>query len=66
MRRGDVVLVGHGHALRVLTARWLELPPRAAERFVLGPASISVLGFEHEVPGVELWNITPGLIGPAG
>src|SRR4051794_20884611 len=24
---GDVALVAHGHLLRVLTARWLELPP---------------------------------------
>ena len=24
---GDVVLVAHGHVLRVLTARWLGLPP---------------------------------------
>ena len=26
---GDVALVAHGHVLRVMTARWLRLPPDA-------------------------------------
>jgi probable phosphoglycerate mutase len=60
---GDVILVGHGHALRVLAATWLELPPRAAERLHLEPASICVLGHEHGVAGVERWNVGPGLLG---
>ena len=54
---GDVALIAHGHVLRVLTARWLELPGAAGRRFVLQPASPSVLGFEHEWTAVRRWNL---------
>lgn len=53
---GDVVLFGHGHMLRVLAARWIELPPTAGRRFGLDPATISVLGYERETPVVLRWN----------
>ncbi|MCK9877645.1 histidine phosphatase family protein [Frankia sp. Ag45/Mut15] len=59
LERGDVALVGHGHMLRVLIARWLGLPPRAGARFVLGAGTLSVLGHEHESPAIELLNL-PG------
>jgi probable phosphoglycerate mutase len=45
---GDMLLFSHGHMLRVLTARWLELEPAAGALFVLAPAAIGVLGHEHE------------------
>ena len=48
LRDGDVVLVGHGHALRVLTACWLRLDPAAGALFVLDAGSVSLLGHEHE------------------
>jgi broad specificity phosphatase PhoE len=54
--RGDVAIFGHGHMLRVLTARWLELPPAAGARFVLGTATLSVLGYEHEWHAIRTWN----------
>ena len=57
MTRGDVLLFGHGHILRVLTACWLELPARAGQRFSLGPASPSVLGYEHEWTVMRSWNV---------
>lgn len=53
---GDVLLVGHGHALRVLTARWLELPPTDGRHFRLDTATISELGYERDVPVVTRWN----------
>jgi broad specificity phosphatase PhoE len=53
---GDVLLFAHGHVLRVLTARWLELPARDGRRFKLDPATLSVLGYEHEWPAVDRWN----------
>lgn len=56
---GDVVLVGHGHALRVLTACWLELEPRAGALFVLDAASVSHLGYEREA------KVLNGLNSPA-
>jgi broad specificity phosphatase PhoE len=53
---GDVALVSHGHLLRVLTARWLGLPAVDGRLFVLDPASLSVLGHEHEAAVIRLWN----------
>jgi broad specificity phosphatase PhoE len=53
---GNVLLFGHGHQLRVLTAVALDLEPVAAQRFALAPATISVLGPEHEVRAVQVWN----------
>ena len=53
---GDVVLFGHGHMLRVLATRWIELPPTAGSRFGLDPATISVLGYEWETPVLLRWN----------
>jgi probable phosphoglycerate mutase len=53
---GDVALFGHGHCLRVLAARWLELAPEDGGRFVLSTATLSVLGWEHERPAMRLWN----------
>lgn len=53
---GDVALFGHGHALRILTARWCELDPREGRRFPLRTATVSELGWEHEYRTLVLWN----------
>jgi broad specificity phosphatase PhoE len=53
---GDVALVGHGHALRILATVWLEQAPETGAQLVLGPASVSVLGSEHGVPAILGWN----------
>jgi broad specificity phosphatase PhoE len=53
---GDVAVFAHGHLLRVLAARWAELPPEAGARFWLATATISVLGFERETAGIRRWN----------
>ena len=55
--QGDVALVGHGHALRVGGARWVGLPAQDGGRLRLDTATISTLGFEHEVDQViNTWN----------
>jgi broad specificity phosphatase PhoE len=53
---GDVVLVAHGHVLRILTARWLELAPEAGALFPLATGRYGVLGHEHHWPALTGWN----------
>jgi len=55
---GDVLLFSSGHFLRVLAARWLAIEPGAAKYFLLHPASLSVLSYEHRLsePPIRLWN----------
>ncbi len=55
---GDVLLFGHGHCLRVLTARWLGLPPSDGRLFRLSTATLSILSYEHNLnsPVILLWN----------
>lgn len=57
---GDVCLVGHGHALRILTAVWLGHSPRLAAQLVLDAGSVSVLGYYREDPCVVAWNVPAG------
>lgn len=52
----DVAVFSHGHLLRVLAARWLELPPAEGRRFVLETGTISVLGWERETAALLRWN----------
>jgi broad specificity phosphatase PhoE len=53
---GDVALVAHGHVLRILTARWLELGPEAGALFPLATGRYGVLGHEHDWAALTGWN----------
>ncbi|MGF9661960.1 histidine phosphatase family protein [Arthrobacter crystallopoietes] len=53
----NVLLVAHGHFLRVLAARWLDLPPVEGRRFVLDTAAVCSLGWDKQTPAVTGWNI---------
>ena len=58
---GDVLLFTSGHFLRVLAARWIGLEPTVNCRFfMLSTASLSALGYEHDLtrPVIRLWNET--------
>jgi probable phosphoglycerate mutase len=46
----------HGHVLRVLTARWLQMDVRAGARFKLAAGGVGVLGHEHETRVLERWR----------
>lgn len=58
----DVAVFGHGHVLRVLTARWLGLPPADGRLFVLEPATFSLLGYERENAVIRRWNDPVGVL----
>jgi probable phosphoglycerate mutase len=56
---GAVALFSHGHLLRSLAARWLNLPLTHARSLLLGAGSLSLLTFEHDnpaAPAIALWN----------
>jgi len=59
LAEGDVVLVAHGHLLRVLTARWLGLEPADGRLFRLDTGTLSTLGTEHGEPVINSWNVPP-------
>ena len=55
---GDVLLFAHRDISRVLAARWLGLAAREGRYFYLATASLSGLGYHHDLnePVVHLWN----------
>lgn len=59
----DVLVFAHGHILRVLGARWLDMDPSFAARIKLDPTSLSVLGWAYGAPAMERWNDTAHLEG---
>ena len=56
--QGNVLVFSSGHILRVLAARWLGMEPSAGRYFLLNTASLSALGYEHNLsqPVLRLWN----------
>jgi broad specificity phosphatase PhoE len=62
MLEGNIAIFSHGSFGRALAARWIGLPVRQAQHFLLRPASLSILGYEHNLPedaAIVLWNAVP-------
>ncbi|RUS33193.1 phosphoglycerate mutase protein [Jimgerdemannia flammicorona] len=59
----DVLVVAHSHLLRVFMARWLGLKPENGRYWVLDTASLSILGYEHDLtePVIKALNVTSHL-----
>ncbi|CAN0384169.1 unnamed protein product [Phaeothamnion confervicola] len=56
---GNIAIFTHAQVGRVLAARWIGLPVGQAQHFVLSTASLSVLGYEHNLAdesAIVLWN----------
>ena len=58
--KGNVLIFSSGHILRVLGGRWLGMEPGAGKYFLLSTASLSTVGYEHNLsqPVFQLWNDT--------
>ena len=54
-----VLVVSHGHFLRVLAARWMDQPATVGMHLLLDVATLSVLGWEREVRAIRTWNLHP-------
>jgi len=53
---GNVVVFAHGHILRVIAARWINLPVIFGEHFLLDTATLNVLGYYYDTPALKIWN----------
>ncbi len=58
---GDAALFAHGHILRVIGARWIDLPAAYAGHLTLGTAAVCELDLERGHRVIRLWNDTAHL-----
>jgi probable phosphoglycerate mutase len=64
---GNVLLFGHREILRILAVRWIGLAPIEGRRLLLATASLSVLGYDHDLtePVIHAWNGRPTAVAVA-
>jgi broad specificity phosphatase PhoE len=55
---GPTAIFSSGHVLRVFAARWFGQPVALGRNLVLDPASICILGYDHDGADdvIRLWN----------
>lgn len=64
---GNIAIFSHAQLGRVLATRWIGLPVDQAQHFVLSTASLSILGYEHnlaEESAILLWNAVSNEVSP--
>ena len=54
--KGNVALFAHGHILRALVARWIDLPATAGRNFLLDTGTLNILSYYRGFPAVKTWN----------
>jgi probable phosphoglycerate mutase len=61
---GDVAAFSSAQIIRMIAARWLGLPPSAAQYFYTETASVGIVGYEHDRshPVVHLWDDIGALV----
>ena len=59
--KGNVALFAHGHILRVLVARWIDLPAMAGRKFLLDTGTLNILTYYRGFPAVKTWNASLSL-----
>lgn len=54
----NALLFGHREILRILAVRWIGLAPIEGRHLLLDTASLSVLGYDHDLaePVIHVWN----------
>jgi len=64
---GNVLLFGHREILRILAVRWIGLAPIEGRHLLLATASLSVLGYDHDLtePVIHAWNGRPTAVAVA-
>lgn len=55
-----ILVFSSGHILRMIGVRWVGLNPLAGRSLLLSTASVSILGYNHNLnePAIRLWNNT--------
>ncbi len=56
----DAAVFAHGHLLRVLAVRWVDLPAERGASLALSTGGVSELGWERDTPVVWRWNQPSG------
>jgi broad specificity phosphatase PhoE len=51
-----VAIFAHGHLLRSLAPRWLGFPVVEGRRFLLDPATLSILSYYRDIAAIQRWN----------
>jgi probable phosphoglycerate mutase len=54
----NILVFSSGHILRAIGARWIGLETALGRNLLLGTATVSILGYDHnrDEPAVRLWN----------